>query len=250
MIKLTVLGVGTPFSIKHGTTSFILSFDDVEHNLLVEAPDRIFNVVNKYGNGIKLRDIDHVYISHIHGDHVNGLEPLGFWNRYSIQRRLHVFMGEGITSSFIRRFKDPMGSCGPRLGEHVELDFYFDIHPLKEGIKQIIDIGGKRIGLEIMKTTHCVPTYAFKLEYDGKCVGYSADTEFSKELVSFLKGCDVIIHELGNTPINHTTIEDLKQLPNEVLNKIYWIHYPDNISTYIKDENIRLLYEGEQIYLD
>ncbi len=254
LITVTVLGVGTPFTVQHVTTSFVLSFDDFEHNLLVEVPDRFLSVLDRYGNGIEPETIEDVYISHIHGDHVNGLEGLGFWNRFVNQRKTRVVMGEEVVPLFRQRFAGPMNPCGYLRGRPgtVDLDYYFEITPVKERKTVVLKVRDKPVKVEVMKTLHCTPTYAIKVEYKGKKIGYSSDTLFSSELIRFLEDCDMIIHEIGNNPA-HTSVEDLANLPETVLSKVYGIHYPDYlpdlISTGENGNLITLLSEGQQIRL-
>jgi ribonuclease Z len=51
-----------------------------------------------------------------------------------------------------------------------------------------------------------IPAFGFRIEYNGHSVVLSGDTRYSKNLISFAKGTDLLVHEVCNAPeIIHTT---------------------------------------------
>lgn len=56
-----------------------------------------------------------------------------------------------------------------------------------------MDRGGVRV--RFSRGDHPVPCYAMRFEKDGKSLVYTADTMYSKEIVSFAKGADVLLAE-------------------------------------------------------
>ena len=83
--ETVVLGVGDAFSERYRPTSLLLSYDDFF--LAIDCPDMYRSVLKEAsaisGRQLSLSAIDHVLITHVHGDHMNGLEGVGFYKRYA-----------------------------------------------------------------------------------------------------------------------------------------------------------------------
>src|SRR5688572_10582686 len=79
--EIVVLGVGDTFSEKHHSTAILLICDGFQ--LAIDCPDMYRAVLRdaseRSGRPLPFSDIDHVLITHVHGDHVNGLEGVGFY---------------------------------------------------------------------------------------------------------------------------------------------------------------------------
>jgi ribonuclease BN (tRNA processing enzyme) len=80
-MKIRVIGCGNAFSMINFNQSFIL--EEGGKKLLIDCGSRIpLALIN---SGIKLADIDAIYISHAHSDHIGGLEEAAF-TRYDWAR--------------------------------------------------------------------------------------------------------------------------------------------------------------------
>ena len=82
--EVLVLGVGDTFSEKHHSSALLLSCDGF--HLAVDCPDMYRSVLRaaaeRSGRSISLSDIEHVLITHVHGDHMNGLEGVAFFKHF------------------------------------------------------------------------------------------------------------------------------------------------------------------------
>jgi ribonuclease BN (tRNA processing enzyme) len=79
-MKITVIGCGNAFSMINFNQSFLL--EEGGKKLLIDCGARIpLALINA---GIKFSDIDAIYISHAHADHIGGLEEMAF-SRYDWQ---------------------------------------------------------------------------------------------------------------------------------------------------------------------
>lgn len=84
-MNITILGCGNAFSLstKNGNASFLLEEKDPisleTHRLLLDCGRTTPEMLDRAG--IDVKTITHIYISHLHGDHIFGLEHLGF-SRY------------------------------------------------------------------------------------------------------------------------------------------------------------------------
>jgi len=83
-MKILVLGVGDFFSRRYFSTCFIVLYDN--RRLVVECPSpfrrMLYEASRKSGVNLDLSDINDVLVTHVHGDHSNGLESLGFFKQY------------------------------------------------------------------------------------------------------------------------------------------------------------------------
>lgn len=81
--KIIALGTGSAFTMKNYQTNFIIKRNG--KNLLVDCGGDVrFSLRDQ---GLTFKDIDAVYISHQHGDHIGGLEFLAF-TRYFTKRAM------------------------------------------------------------------------------------------------------------------------------------------------------------------
>jgi ribonuclease BN (tRNA processing enzyme) len=176
------------------------------------------------GRPLPIADIDHVLITHVHGDHMNGLEGFAFYKHFVEGKRIKL-----ITSPEVRaviwdeRLKAPMGTLwtGSELRQ-MTFDSYFEHLPLDWAAD--ITVGPFRI--KARRTIHHVPTSALLIEAAERKLGYSSDTAFDPELIAFLAPADLIIHETNFGPA-HTPYAALAGLPEELRARMRLIHYSD-----------------------
>lgn len=134
-IKITFLGTGAAFHNEIGNTSALLEFDDT--NLLIDCgytvPSRLENL------GYEAKDIENIFITHMHGDHVGGLEELLFkqvfkygqpYSKLIAEERIvgslfdylkhtmhHTLTGTRRIGSYFNGLYDFEGSCYFRLND-------------------------------------------------------------------------------------------------------------------------------------
>jgi ribonuclease BN (tRNA processing enzyme) len=240
--EVIVLGVGDTFSERYHSTSVLLCCDGFR--LAIDCPDQYRGVLRDAaecsGRTLSLSDIDHVLITHVHGDHMNGLEGVAFYKHFVDRRRLQL-----VTSPEVRRniwderLKASMGSLFDGR-EHRSLDFddYFELVPLSW--TDPVQLGP--FSIRARRTVHHVPTSALFIEAGGRSLGYSSDTAFDPDLIAFLEPADLIIHETNLGPA-HTPYASLASLPAALRGRMRLIHYMDSFD--IAGSCIRPLIEGE-----
>lgn len=226
--EVIALGVGDTFSERHHTTSLLLSYDGV--HLAVDTPDTYRAVLRDAagvcGRALDLGAIDDVLITHVHGDHMNGLEGVAYWKFFAERKRLRLWTSPEVRAViWEQRLVASMGTLWDGTAfRQMRFDDYFDWRPLAWD-------GETAIGpfrLRARRTRHHVPTSAILVEAGGRRLGYSADTAFDPDLIAFLSAGDLVVHETNFGPA-HTAYADLAALPAGLRARMRIIHYPDSL---------------------
>jgi ribonuclease BN (tRNA processing enzyme) len=194
--------------------------------------------LDAYGIGnADLAQVDGVYISHQHADHIGGLEWLGLctlFNPDCPKPKLLCIepLMEELWENSLRGGMETL-----QVGE-AKLETYFDLVPLEinkftiwEGIK-----------LTPVQVVHVVSGFAIKHCYglmiereSGKVDGlperlfFSGDTQYAPEqLIDFYGIADVILNDCETTPFKsrvHAHYTDLSKLSDDIRKKMWLYHY-------------------------
>jgi len=240
--EVIVLGVGDTFSENHHSSALLLVCDGF--HLGIDCPDMYRGVLRSAaapsGRSLSITDVDHALITHVHGDHMNGLEGLAFFKHFAEGKRLGLATSPEVRASiWDQRLRASMGVLwdGQQFREKTFED-YFQHTPLSWTDE--VGIGPFRI--RTRRTIHHVPTSALLIEAAGRRFGYSSDTAFDPALIAFLEPADLIVHETNYGPA-HTPYPSLAALPAELRARMRLIHYPDGFD--LGGSNITPLREGE-----
>ncbi len=224
--EVFVLGVGDTFSELHRPTSLLLRCGDF--HLAIDCPDMYRAVLReaseKAEQRLRLAHIDHVLLTHVHGDHMNGLEGAAFFKHFVQKRKLQLIASAEVRATvWEKRLEGSMGQLwnGEALVP-MHFDDYFAYQPLHWD--EPTQVGPFTI--RTYRTKHHVPTSALLVEANGRRFGYSADTAFDPALIDFLAAADLIIHETNYGP-SHTPHASLNALPAPLRAKMRLIHYSD-----------------------
>lgn len=236
--SVLVLGVGDAFSEFHNPSALLLMYDGF--CLGIDCPDMYRKILRQAGKPtgtyVPLERIDHFLITHIHGDHVNGLEGIVFYKHFFEKKRVKLIASAQVLSTiWQKRLEGGMNTLFDGI-RFVNMSFgdYFDIIPLGP------------FKIHTYPTRHHITTSAILVEAGGRKLGYSSDTTFDPKLISFLNEADLIIHETNVGPA-HTPYASLLQLPEEIRKKMRLIHYPDAFR--VATSKISPLCEGELLHV-
>ncbi len=248
-VKLFVLGVGDTFSERHVTHALLLEHDGFR--LAIDCPDSYRRVLRQARDRIEhagarstldLFGIDDVLITHIHGDHMNGLEGVGYFKHFAQQRRLNLHTTAEVKDGLWEgRLAASMGRLwNGQTFQELTFEDYFAWNEVSLTTET-------RIGpftVRARTTKHHVPTSALFVEAAGSSIGISSDTAFDPELIAFLAPADLVVHETNHGPA-HTAYADLLGVAPEIRAKMRLIHYPDEFDTTTSE--IPALLEGQVI---
>jgi ribonuclease BN (tRNA processing enzyme) len=224
-LQIVITGSGDAFSAQHyGSSAVALA---PAGHVLIDCPDPIHRAIREasLASGVRIdaASILDVIITHLHGDHVNGLEAFGFthWllrrkDPYRPRPRVHA--AAPVMDQLWQRLAPAMDQLGT-----VGLEEYFDPKVLVPG--DSATICGMRVDCRI--TTHMIPTIGLRLHAGTSSIGWSGDTGFEQAHIDWLSSCGTIVHETSPPPF-HTPVSDLLALPDEVRSRIRLIHAPDD----------------------
>lgn len=183
--KITVLGSGSCVpSHKRYPSSYFFYSSKLKENWLIDIGEGALFRLSEAGESY--RDIDRIFISHTHPDHIGALIPLILALKY--------------TPGFKR--DKPLFIYGPESVREY-LDMHLDFAPyLKCDFPiQFISCSGDteiEIGeylIETMEMRHFEPTLGYKWSFNGNIIVYGADGEVSEGLINLAKNADFLILE-------------------------------------------------------
>jgi len=266
-MKITFLGSGGAFSLaKENYHSNILLEEDGA-NFLYDCGSTIGEALND--KGLEPKDIDSIYISHLHGDHCGGIEYMAFKTYFGqfpfgVQKinlfGHHSILQDGWMHSW-------SGGLKCIQGKELELEDYF--HTSYMELEDDMYFCGHK--LQPVKTLHVkvdetdegeVPSFGLSIStLEGKKIFISGDTQFDKEnLMKYWLESNLIFNEVefADYPNSvHTQYKDLLTLEDNIRKKMYLYHYSLNGKTFKelneqvqKDGFKGLVQRGQEFSLD
>lgn len=231
-MKVIVLGTGDAFTTSRNNTAFV-----VEHNgkyVAVDCPHPYLKILKE--NNIDPIKIDDIIITHLHGDHIGGLDTFLFYRKFVLGQRTNI---HGL--SFIEELWD--GHLKSSMGKSFDKDMRYD--EFYNAIHYETACSSGPIKFEMRETKHYIPATAIRFGIMGESgwkLGFSGDTAFDIDLIEWLNEAEVIFHEFGPPP-GHTPIEKFLLLSAEIRMKMRYIHYSDDVGS---TKNLK---DGEVIQL-
>lgn len=217
------LGVGDAFSARHYTSCVAIQAEG--RWLLVDCPHPIRKVLREgspAGTPLDLASFDAVVLTHLHSDHSSGVEGLGFYGRYILDRRPRLAAHPRVAARLWERLAPGMDENDHAVPQ--ALADYFDVTLLDDA--RPIRIGP--FELACRRTRHHVPTYALRVTAGGRTLAISSDTPFDPALIEWLAPADLVLHETGDGI--HTSYGKLAALPEPIRKKMRLIHFSDEFA--------------------
>lgn len=224
--KLLMLGTGGAFAVKYNNNNALFTCGDF--TLLVDCGVTAIRTLHQLN--VPLDRIDAVFISHLHADHVGGLEEFAFQMNGRYKRKPRLILPSALKKPIWENtLKGGLENPGQGL---TELESYFQVTAIEQDSPTEIAEG---FSIRVLPTVHVVGKPSFALLINEKLY-YSSDCLFDADRLKHLdeQGVQYILHEcqLAGTPAVHTTLEQLLTLPEELQRKVQLMHYGDDMESY------------------
>lgn len=252
-MKLTFIGSGSAFTVGyHNYHSNMLLENDSQQNLLIDCGSDARLALNELG--LTYKNINHVYISHLHADHTGGLEWLAFTHKFDPScNKPTLYTSENLIYDLWN--KALAGGLSSIQGKEANLPTFFNVEVIKESESAFIWEGLK---IQIIRTLHAVsnntmvPSYGLLFRANDLTVFITTDTRFSYDhLNPFYHKADIIFHDCETKPEKsgiHATYEELKTLDQSSKEKMWLYHYNPGQLPDAKKDGFRGFVKKGQIF--
>lgn len=240
-MEIYTVGTGSAFTEYNWQSNFLIRQNnkyllidcggDIRHSMLQEF-------------GLRSSDLDAVYISHLHNDHIGGCEWLGFTTLFNPNLSKPKLFAEANVMHDLWDMALKAGMEGLEGNKYtnekdfVDLSVYFDMNPIKsngyfiwEGIK-----------FDIVQSVHITARYShchsFGLMWNdpdtNERIYMTTDAQYSPEasMGAFYNEADVIYQDCETSEFKsgvHANYQDLINLHPEIKSKMWLYHYQDNV---------------------
>ncbi|NOV03344.1 MBL fold metallo-hydrolase [Paenibacillus planticolens] len=244
-LQIQMLGTGSAFAKTFYNTSALIRSNGM--NILIDCG--LTTPKSLYDIHMKPDQIDGIVISHIHADHVGGLEEIAFRLLYeSNQKKTKLFLTKAIADILWENTLRG-GMYNPEEG-YYSLEDYFDVNVMEE--REPFEIG-PGLSVEFIPTLHIPRKPNYSLFINDR-IFYSADIRFNKDLliheVVDKRNCHTIFHDcqLSGQGFIHATLGELLTLPEHIQQRMYLMHYADNMGEFIgKTGSMKFVHQHQVI---
>ncbi|MSR43894.1 MAG: MBL fold metallo-hydrolase [Phycisphaerales bacterium] len=237
--RAVIIGTGSALSRRaYGSSAVLLG---QQSPVLIDCPDSVLRALHEGSArcGIQLDPlaIHDILLTHLHGDHANGLEAFGWLHWIARQQtpapppRIHTIAS--VAERLWERLAPSMDQGGS-----ATMDDYFSINLCDPRSPTVV----AGLQIEVRAAEHLIPCCGFRISHGGAMLGWSGDTRFDPAHIDWLSSADVIVHETTESRV-HTPIACLNALTPELRRKIRLIHMEDDFDQAVTD--MAALREGE-----
>lgn len=240
-LHLQMIGTGGAFAKKYYNNNGLLSTEN--YTLLIDCGNTAALALHQLGRSPAT--IDAILITHIHGDHVGGLEEFAFYmNLVHQQKPVLYIAADLITPLWEHTLKGAMGN-----GKEARLTDYFEVKPLHKGVATTIAEG---LTIRLIQTPHMPGKSSYSLVINER-IFYSSDMTFQPDLLKKLvyeENITQIFHEVQLKGVGkvHTTLAELRSLPVELQKIISLMHYDDDVESYSQSMGEMRILKQHEIY--
>ncbi|MDI4654292.1 MULTISPECIES: MBL fold metallo-hydrolase [Pseudoalteromonas] len=230
--KLIILGCGHSESeVNLNNNAAVLTNEKL---LLIDCGYTIKSALKN--QGFKISDIDSIYISHVHGDHVFGLERVGYECLFKYKFRPTLFIKKELYKEL---WDNTLKGSMSKIGEgEASLETFFKVVFIENDSFYFHDIK-----IETLKVKHTPNKPSFGICIQNKYL-YTTDTIAIPETLSKYK-FDYCFHDVTLSDYNpvHATLNSLlNSYTKTTRKKMYLMSYEDNWNDY--ESSVNLNFKG------
>jgi L-ascorbate metabolism protein UlaG (beta-lactamase superfamily) len=248
---VTFIGVGSGFSHDKENSSLIVWSEN--KGIMIDVVADNNSVLLNYG--INKKNVNHVFLTHVHSDH-----DAGVLENLLEKRKTYLITSRIIYESFLRKTQALTSLSRNSIERFVE---FVEVEPNKKIKIPEFD----NTFFEFDYSLHSIPSGRCKITYakgkTHKTISHSGDTKYDvpkvnawyekgaftqqrkNKILSFIWDADLIIHDVGGG-ILHTNYESLLNLEKNIKHKTVLVHQNDKPP--LKNQ-LRYVVDGESIAL-
>jgi ribonuclease Z len=190
MVQVTFMGTGAAFATRHRTNIALLVQEDDTH-FVVECGPAILHQLDRAG--LAAPQVNYLFISHHHGDHILGL-PM-FLLMYAMSGRQPGPLTIIGNENTLRAGRELTRIVYPETNERLGGVTWASLPPDRAASLEL----EPSLALSTLPTPHSpnAPVLALRLELrrSGRSLVYTGDTSYNEKIASFAAGCDLLVHE-------------------------------------------------------
>lgn len=233
-MKVTWLGTGSAFCDYN---------KNWQTNALIELPSGYKLLLDMGGDarhalrdvGLSYKDVDGVYISHLHADHIGSSEYMHFCTYFDpmYKKKPDLFIHGELEQPFWDSVRG--GSCTiPKAP--VTLWTFWNVHKLLEGRAFNPSGSEEDPWFEIFRTKHVfndeIQSPSFGLVCKSPNIMFTTDTQYTPNLyLGRYKEAEIVFHDCETMFKSgvHPYVEDFKTFPADYRNKVHFVHFNDHV---------------------
>lgn len=238
-IRLTFIGCGDAFS-SGGRLHTCFYLEGGEEPMLVDCGATSLAGLKR--ERIDPASIGSVAVSHLHGDHFAGIAWMVIEGRLAKRDKALLIGGPPTASERLRRASEALY---PGSGD---ADNPFEVRHVEFSHGARCELGPSAVTpFEVIHSSGA-PSYALRVQYGGKVVAYSGDTEWTDNLISAARGADLFICECnffgerGPGHLNYRQI--LAKRPQFGCERLVLTHMGDDVLARSSDLEIETAADG------
>jgi ribonuclease BN (tRNA processing enzyme) len=140
-------------------------------------------------DGVDPGDVAAVLLSHLHGDHFGGVPFLILDGQFSRRTRPLVVAGPPGVRERVETAMETFFPGSATVQRKFEVDF------IELADRQAVHAGPAQVtGFPVVHASGA-PPFALRVEYGGRTVAYSGDTEWTESLIEAARGADLFVCE-------------------------------------------------------
>lgn len=228
-MKLTFLGTGAAFTVgMNNYHSNAILEDGNGARLLIDCGSDIRHSLHDHG--LDYQDITDVYVTHLHADHIGGLEWLGFSRKFDPDcNRPILYMSHALEDDIWNKYLS--GTMESIEGQITTIESFFKPRVIPENTL----FEWNNIEFQLIQTVHIMngfslsPCHGLLFTLGEQAIYYTADSQFCPQLLNlFYLDADIIFQDcetMNRTSGVHAHYDELITLDDDIKSKMWLYHY-------------------------